>query len=128
MQYDPRESINKSRELSTSLLQRSGRLADHANAAGTSNPGKTAVHDLLVNQRRSKTIRNDVSHNTYQVRTAVMKDRGVYEGGNNYYENKYASGSSKPTPPPFKVRGTDPRAKETLERRQNYIPDLKKRQ
>ena len=77
-------------------------------------------------------MRPDVSHSVYQARTAVtaMRDRrrGTYEGSRNPFENKYASGSARHSPPPFKVGGPDPSARETLRRRQGYIPDLKKRQ
>lgn len=100
MQYDPSKSIQENK----AQLQRSGR----ADPLGTSeaDAAKTAVHDLLLSQRRARTQRPDISHAAYQARTAAMK----------------------PTQPAFKVREPDPSARATLQRRQSYIPDLKKRQ
>ena len=78
-------------------------------------------------------MRQAVSHTGNRMRPAAVgtRDRagGTYEGGTlrSPYENKYASGASKPDLPAFKVRDVDQTAKETLQRRQSYIPDLKKR-
>lgn len=98
MQYDPSKSIQENR----AQLQRSGRAGDHATSEA--DPAKTAVHDLLLSQRRARTLRAE-SQAPLQARTAV-----------------------KPAQPAFKVRAPDPSARATLQRRQSYIPDLKKRQ
>jgi hypothetical protein len=69
---------------------------------------KTAVHDMLLNQRtRAKTLRNDASQSTYHARISNLNTGAAFtkmSSNREHYKNKFF----KPVQPsPIKVKDVD---------------------